>query len=157
MKFLFFIFAALISSPSLAGDCSLPNLNKCIQDHIGKCPKSMFPDLRTPGLTPQMLRPSDLAAINCRMNTIMVCGELSLALDNNLCAGPDAISDDPLTDPTTEPTPLPSPSPSASPEKSSRKGLRGVPAFYRADNCDKTVTPVTPDDDDDADVDYAQR
>lgn len=142
-----------------AGDCSLPNLNKCLQDHIGQCPKAVFPDLRTPGLTQQMLRPSDLVTIQCRMNVIVTCGELSLALDNNTCMGPDAISDDPLTDPTNPPAPAesPSPSPSPTPGKTSTKGLRGVPAFYKVDNCDKSVTPVTPDDDDDQDVDYAQR
>jgi hypothetical protein len=157
MKTLFFVLAALMGGTALAGDCSLPNMNRCFQQFMPQCPKAMFPDLRTPGLEFRMMRPEDVEAIRCRAQVIQGCAIAWMALDNNLCLSPDPVSDDPATDPTLEATPAPqaSPSPTPGPESSSFKIYSRSPF---ADNCihpdDGTKTDDDGDDnDDDSDPD----
>jgi hypothetical protein len=147
MKLIGILLASLVASPVLANDCSLPYLNACLQKYLPQCPQSRFPNPTTPGLTEDMLRPSDKQAIMCRLEVMSKCNILTLSEDNDSCLdGIDLKTVDPLA----------SPEPSASPAMTPSHNKYPFRVFQNEPvaQAQQQMKCVCEDDDDD-DSDYA--
>ena len=138
MKFLVLLIAIITGSVAFGRDCSLPNLNACLQQVLPACPQATI--IIPPGAKTLDLTDEQKGALECRGIYLAKCFRVTVIDDLNLCAAQDA---------GQEAAPSPSPSPSASPDKSSSRGvIFGAPVSNAKGDCDK-------DDDDSDDTEVA--